>query len=295
MWIALGKKYIGNKIYGLDLDKNLKMVIKQNLFSNVWENMQKNGERNPPFLKDQPGQISSFGKSRLIKSIYFSDITSHGQLIPISNGFEIKISRNIRANTRIRSVIAHEIGHTFFFRKDTIIPKPYFSLEEFQKRKWEIDGLAYEVGRSILLPEIPLKQYININNITPSLENLEKICNDFEVSKELATLRLVTDLNEWNCSIAIHKWHEKSHSFESLRFAKGTLKKQITQKKILENVEEKLRINIGNGNSDIQSHHYIIGKTKVHSVFKVYFYSQEEQEKVISIILSIEKGKNNLG
>jgi hypothetical protein len=160
----------------------------------VWQRMRRNGEVSPPFLRDPIK--SEFVKSQKIKLIRESDSTNvHGMLVAETGGFVLLVKSGLEEHRR-RSVVAHEIGHTFFYDIDVDPPVPYMD----QKFSWElVEGPAYEIGRQILLPEKWLLQ----QHREPCIETFLELQKTFNVSQQLLARRLIHDLKLWDVLILL--------------------------------------------------------------------------------------------
>lgn len=170
---------------------------KLNLLNYVWGQMRIHGERNAPVLKN-PSE-SKFIKSRRTCIRYENMQKIDGYLDATDNGFVIVLSKELKKNPlRLRTVIAHEIGHTFFYDVNSTPVKPICPIEESQSCLWKThEGLAYEIGRNILVPRQILKKYLHF---TPSVRELLELKSMFRVTFPILARQLVQE-NFWDAYI----------------------------------------------------------------------------------------------
>lgn len=125
-----------------------------------------------------------------------------GSLMPIKSGFIIIINKYLNINRGITS-LAHEVGHTFFYTNSKERPKLIFNsnllVDEYISRQFE--GLAFDIGRELILPEEIFIKYLHQKNyIKPSLQNFLNICDDFNlnISRDIIGRRIFHDLKLWD-------------------------------------------------------------------------------------------------
>jgi len=152
------------------------------------------GEVRPPFLATP--EKSAFVKSRKVSRVQYSEnTTQHGHLIPDGGGFTLLVKVGLTPE-RTRNVIAHELGHTYFFDVTKNPPEP-FSTQDFS---WEnTEGPSYEIGREILAPRMWLLDRAQ----RPSLESFLSLMHDFRVSAQVLARRLVHDVRLWDILLVI--------------------------------------------------------------------------------------------
>jgi Zn-dependent peptidase ImmA (M78 family) len=195
LWIPLGNFYSDKPLEGKDR-KEIIEKAKKRVFNFVWRKMRAHGEIRPPFLQNP--EMSSFVKAQRVQKIIPSEIKGAGYLLPKDNGFVIIVRKDL-AETRRRTVIAHELGHTFFFTEDGKPIHPYVSSTANRPNDtlWSnIEGPAFEIGRQILVPEQLLSRNKFASDV--SIKNFEKLKRQFIVSTDVMARRLIHDLNIWN-------------------------------------------------------------------------------------------------
>jgi len=197
LWTLLGKLYSDKPLEGKDR-KDLVEEAKRRVFAYVWNRMRKHGEIRPPFIENP--EKSSFVKAQRVQEIIPSDIRGEAYLLRKDNGFVIIIRKDL-VETRSRTVIAHELGHTFFFDADCEPIHPYVGStvnrpNDGDKLWSNIEGPAFEIGRQILVPEQLLPKYKVTSDI--SIKAFNKLRRKFNVSTDIMARRLIHDLNAWD-------------------------------------------------------------------------------------------------
>lgn len=140
---------------------------------------------NPPFYPRRALPAS-------VKQVETAKISRDGMLIPMSDGFIIKINSD-RPKVRQHFACAHEIGHTFFFDTSSVRPwRPYESMSSY----WAEEDLCYQFAEEMLMPHLIIQE--DTSNQTPSISNLNKLQKRYQVSVE-AMLRRISRLNLWYC------------------------------------------------------------------------------------------------
>ena len=163
---------------------------KNNLIEYVWGQMRINGEKDAPILHDLTE--SRFITSRRAK-IRYNDMTKlKGYLNVTENGFEIILNNELKKNPRrLRTIIAHEIGHTFLYDIDSTPIRSICPLKDTQLNPWEThEGLAYEIGRNILVPKQLLKRY---SYLQPSINSLFELRDLFKTTFSILARQLVQE------------------------------------------------------------------------------------------------------
>ncbi len=176
------------------LIKNAPWKCRELVLEHVWHTMRDLGEVRPPFLATP--EKSAFVKSRKVSRVQYSEnTTQHGHLIPDGGGFTLLVKVGLTPE-RTRNVIAHELGHTYFFDVTKNPPEP-FSTQDFS---WEnTEGPSYEIGREILAPRMWLLDRAQ----RPSLESFLSLMHDFRVSAQVLARRLVHDVRLWDILLVI--------------------------------------------------------------------------------------------
>jgi len=217
LWQALAKKYLSsneiqNTISAED-KKRMVNIIKMRLFDDLWIRMEKFGETKPPFIELPNSKFLCFDRKT---TIIETDEINHAKLETNDDGFLLKVNK-LKNETQKRTLIAHEIGHTFFYDVDNIPVKPFFTRDRvgdyFEGNRTAIyskeEAFVYEIARHVLVPSKSLERILPP---TPSLDAFLESCgkNQFHISKDLMAKRLywdthywVTEFNYWPHSILV--------------------------------------------------------------------------------------------
>lgn len=153
----------------------------------------KAGEISPPI---DPIRILPF---RNINEIMETPIDGDGLLMPVNNGFIVKINSEIKGNHK-RWVISHEIGHTYFFDSRYSPPRRVASYVFDSKDALKEEWFASRIARELLIPEDLLVGEL-IRHDVPSLESLDYLKSLFNVSLEVMLRRLFHDGSYWPAMI----------------------------------------------------------------------------------------------
>jgi hypothetical protein len=205
LWISLAKKYLSSdeiqNAISSDDKKRFLNLIKQRLFDDAWTRMEYFGETKPPFIESINSKFLQFDRKI---SIIETDQINYAKLDAIENGFILKINKS-KNETQKRTLIAHEVGHTFLYDVDEIPIKPIFSRDRvsdyFEKDRHSLyskeEAFVYEIARHILVPSNLLEKDLSL---TPSLDMFLESCgkNHFHVSKDLMAKRLYWDTHNWD-------------------------------------------------------------------------------------------------
>lgn len=147
------------------------------------------------------GNIKDFLFNRKILKVKSKTLHGvDGMLIPKIGGFTVIINDANNTYRRILTSLAHEIGHTYFYDIFTDPPTPLINRSilksEYFHGEWE--GLAYDVGRTLLLPKKHFERHVNDFYRDTSLKNFYEMYNKFEVSKDVLAKRMFWDLGLWD-------------------------------------------------------------------------------------------------
>lgn len=168
-------------------------LVKQRLFDHIWRQMERYGEKAPPFLKNQ--EFIRSGCKAHIKEV-------HGIKYPWmevdANKFIIYVERDLK-DVQKRTYIAHELGHTFLYDLDKVPIQAYFerglSQDLLEKNVYaRHEGLVYEISRFLLVPSRILGDYVPH---TPSLDAFMQACKTFETTPDVMVRRLLWDVYDW--------------------------------------------------------------------------------------------------
>jgi len=179
-------------------------LTKNRLFEDIWRRMKRWGEKSRPFINEP--RESRFIKYDRKAEIIESENVEHAFMEIKPDGFLIFVNKN-KPTTLKRTLIAHELGHTFLFNLNKNPIEPYYNKSQgnlympkdsITYKKYE--GLPYEIGRFILAPTEAIKMYVPK---VPSLSRFLDACNAFRITKELMARRLLHDIDYWRNTIAI--------------------------------------------------------------------------------------------
>jgi Zn-dependent peptidase ImmA (M78 family) len=164
--------------------------------------MKKNNLVNPPFdLRN----IREIGKAK-IKYEYLprSQVGADGCLDTNSNGFVIKIDRRLKESNRyqfrMRSTLAHELSHVFFYDVNVLPPKK-LGRESSRHHFLMEEGLCYYLAREYLMPKFSINNllFTEQSKSVPSIENLKYLKSKYLVSSDIIAFRMISDLEVWDC------------------------------------------------------------------------------------------------
>lgn len=212
-WIDLARYYLKeevNFVQRVSKDPHVRWnILKYAIYNYIDQELQKAGEIKPPILKDYNSVfLLEYRKSK----VFESDKVTSAKILLKEEGFEIYI--NIKDSLyRKRGLLAHELGHTYFFDLSEVPPRPIVKklingIRINPKISYNAEeGLPFDFGREILVPTFLLEKYISRK---PSLRTFFDICKIFLVSKLLMAKRLYwhlydlqENLNYWANSILI--------------------------------------------------------------------------------------------
>lgn len=176
--------------------------MKRNLFELVWKELKETGEDKPPILLNP--EKSEFINLRRIKKIVFLKYMGEreAKLYVKKDGFVVAVNEKLKKYPlRMRTCIAHEIGHTYMFDVNRYPMKSYIPVEELRKirdrderalvmQKGDWEKLALELERNILIPTQLLKKQINKR---PSIDSFLKLRYTFRTTYSLLASRLIQD------------------------------------------------------------------------------------------------------
>jgi Zn-dependent peptidase ImmA (M78 family) len=182
--------------------------IKRNLLDYVWGQMRIYGERSPPVLKNLAA--SRFIASRKVEICFDKLQNVDGFLDVGSEGFKIFLRQTLHENpSRLRTVVAHELGHTFLFDINSKPITPLFSKQDSQNPWKAQEGLAYEIGRNILIPRQMLKVYCNLPQSIASFAELKKT---FRTTSSVLARQLVSE-SFWDVYLFWTEFDKKASNY----------------------------------------------------------------------------------
>lgn len=198
VWEALSKLYLTDSEIIDNATKPDKTecvkTIKKRFFSNLWETMVKAGEVTPPFL------IRPEFPLHTCKSlIQESDHVQWGNLVLHDDHFVININKKL-SELKKRTVLAHELGHTFLHDTQSRPIKEIYhrerSLDLLSSNVYNADeGFVYEIGRFLLIPKKSIQHYIPKK---PSLDAFLHSCSVFRTTKDIMAKRLFWDVIDFD-------------------------------------------------------------------------------------------------
>jgi hypothetical protein len=123
-----------------------------------------------------------------IKAISTMEINNEGLLFPVEDGFLAQLDKS-QYHIRLRTSLAHEIGHTFFYERSAARPRVGF--QRSKARRQVEEGLAWEIARGLLLPSKILKPMLRADTSwPPSIRSFVDLKDAFCVSHDLLARRL---------------------------------------------------------------------------------------------------------
>ncbi|MHA1731678.1 MAG: hypothetical protein ACTSU5_07025 [Promethearchaeota archaeon] len=205
VWDGLAKEYLTRgerNFYNRDPvggRKKLILLIKRRLFRDVWDRMKRCGEVTYPVLMDWD---SRFIREDRRATILPSDDVRLARLIVVNDEFLIQVNDSIfnRSPRFARTLVVHELGHTFLFDTSGPTPVPYFRSGgapwmSIIKSTYDLyaseEGLAYEIGRHILAPDDLLRELLPSR---PSLEAFLHASSELRMTYEYLAWRLYRDI-----------------------------------------------------------------------------------------------------
>lgn len=116
-------------------------------------------------------------------------------------GFEINLGYTFIQS--VLTTLSHEIGHTYFYDIHKNPPECLVSDSILEKKKWyrQFEGMAFDLGREILLPRESFTRYVVGKYNHPSLANFFSLYSKLRVSKDVLAQRLMKDLNLWRACL----------------------------------------------------------------------------------------------
>jgi len=206
IWQALGRVYLTDyeiMQHGRKGNRNEKTeLIKRRLFEDLWRRMKNCKETTYPFIKSKNSKFLQ--NDRKVKIKETEDINFSIMEVK-DDGFIIYVNKNLSIEKK-RTLIAHELGHTFLYNTDKLPIKPYFNrnrrsdlIKSSQSVAYkEEEGFVYEIGRHILIPTEILEKTVPNN---PSLSAFFKACKIFLTTKDIMARRLFWDIYDWSKKI----------------------------------------------------------------------------------------------
>ncbi|MGH9922598.1 MAG: ImmA/IrrE family metallo-endopeptidase, partial [Nitrososphaerales archaeon] len=159
------------------------------------------GMLHPPF---DPTRVSRVGNAKIKFSFIPRDkLGLEAMIEPCDEGFIVTIDDNLKdakMRNRLRSTMAHELMHTFFYDTNVLPPKRLGKSIQSHKISILEEDICRYLARQFLMPRFSLRNLLaNRNDLeTPSLMGLKILKTIFQVSSELIAYRIIKDLQIWD-------------------------------------------------------------------------------------------------
>ena len=201
----LMNKKLGATFHRFVLAKNgnkiLMRKLKEVLSIEIRTMLERSGMTTPPF---DPFSIKMVGKAKIhVEFVSGKKIRGDGVMEICSDGFLIKIDDNLKrqlARHRLRSTMAHELMHTFFYDVKRLPPAKLGHISQSRKHFLMEEELCHFLAREFLVPTFPLLDLIAQKKSlkAPSIRNMEFLKRTFVVSSDIMAYRIISDLTIWN-------------------------------------------------------------------------------------------------
>lgn len=152
---------------------------KQRVFQEIHRLLEATGQSSPPF---DPEPLAPF---RRVTDIKREKLHTHGMLIPVKDGFVIKLNSDT-PRTRQRNACAHEIAHTFFY---DLTASPPRRMDYGTGRYGYEENTCNELAGEILMPQEVTCQTLAQFDY-PSIKAFATLMSQFDVSSEFLAWRL---------------------------------------------------------------------------------------------------------
>lgn len=216
-------------------DKILISKLKNVLSGEIETLLRLNGLTTPPF---DPFRISMVGKVP-VRVEFIDGVGSHGTFEVSGDEFVIRIDKSllhgrdgIRTDYRLRSTMAHELMHTFFYDTSETPPKKMGHDSPSRRNLLMQEELCYFLARQLLMPNFSIKAQIISRNYlkSPSIKNVRFLKAIYVVSSDLLAYRLIKDLGIWNAIFM--KFVKDNGGYRSITKLKASLNKSYDFLKI---------------------------------------------------------------
>jgi len=161
------------------------------------------------------GNLKEFLRSRkILKATVWNIKDFKGSLTPVSSkqiggrtgqelegGFVINLEYTFIQS--LLTTFSHEIGHTYFYDLSKDPPECLISSKILETKKWyeQFEGLAFDLGREILLPKESFTRYVLEKFERPSLANFLSMRSELRISQDVLAQRLMKDLRLWQACV----------------------------------------------------------------------------------------------
>jgi len=114
----------------------------------------------------------------------------------------------------VLTTFSHEIGHTYFYDLSKDPPKCLVPNDILETTKWhrEFEGVAFDLGREVLLPRKSFTEYVLEKHSDPSVKGFLEMSSELKVSKAVLSQRLLKDLKLWRACIFWGEISLKDHT-----------------------------------------------------------------------------------
>jgi hypothetical protein len=159
------------------------------------------GMKDPPF---DPMRITRVGSAEIeVSFLPRAALVSEASIQPCERGFLIKIDEALKEPTRrnrLRSSVAHELMHTFFYDTSELPPRRLGNLVQSSKMTKIEEDVCRHLARNFLMPSVSLKRLPAdmMDPKTVSVRNLGFLKATYGVSSEIVAFRMIKDLSMWN-------------------------------------------------------------------------------------------------
>lgn len=162
--------------------------------------------------------LRRIGELRHVRRVSLISMNCGGALLPVHGGFTVHLESS-QSELRLRTSLAHEIGHTFFYDLDS--ETPLLRFKRGSSRSAIEEGLAWEIARALLAPRRIISAWLKDRKNWPNIKTFVDLKKRFDLSPELLVRRL-QDLAtfdsdySWNGIIYRISPAEKKQNGESL-------------------------------------------------------------------------------
>jgi len=160
--------------------------------------------------------LQEFLRSRKIVKVTVWNIEGFkGSLAPLSSkqiahrtgrehdggGFEVNLAYTFTQSAL--TTFSHEIGHTYFYDICKDPPECLISNSILETKKWfrQFEGMAFDLGREVLLPRKSFTRYVMDKGKHPSLSSFLEMHLELKISTDVLAQRLMKDLNLWRACV----------------------------------------------------------------------------------------------
>jgi Zn-dependent peptidase ImmA (M78 family) len=191
----LGTKYT-ILAFGAKSNKALMKELKRVLAPDVTNLRLQLKMSTPPF---DPSQISKVGNAK-VKFLHLprAEVGGEGSLEVSPEGFVIKIDETL-GRFRLRSTMAHELMHTFFYDVARVPPTRLGHAIPTGKHHLMEEELCRYLAREFLVPAFSIHDLVTKKRTLriPSVANIDLLKSIYVVSSDILAYRMISDLAVW--------------------------------------------------------------------------------------------------